>query len=90
MQTEEMRLDGNAVGGALRDLFAADVTGARVTCMGCGKIGPLGTLLQYGHTMGIVLRCPVCDMALLRIVREPGSLHVDMSGLSFMTIPDVR
>jgi hypothetical protein len=88
MQTEEMRLDGNAAGGALRELFAGDVTAARVTCVGCGKVGPLGTLLEYGHGMGVVLRCPACDRAVLRVVRSPGWLHVDVSGLSFMTIPD--
>jgi len=88
MQTEEMRLDGNAAGGALRELFAGEVTAARATCSGCGAVGPVGALLEYGHGMGVVLRCPVCDTALLRIARSRGWLHVDVAGMSFMMIPE--
>ena len=36
MQTEEMRLDGNAAGGVLREIFARDVTAALARCGGCG------------------------------------------------------
>jgi hypothetical protein len=88
MQTEEMRLDGNAAAGALRELFATDVTAAIATCMGCGTVGPVGTLLEYGHAMGVILRCPLCDTAVLRIVRTPGWLRVDASGISRLMIPD--
>ena len=88
MQTEEMRLDGNSAGGALRELFAGEVTAARATCAGCGKVGPMATLLEYGHGMGIVLRCPVCERPVLRIARSNGWLHVDVSGMSYMMIPE--
>jgi hypothetical protein len=37
MQAEEMRLDGNAAAGALRDVFARDITDAMATCAGCGQ-----------------------------------------------------
>jgi hypothetical protein len=36
--------------------------------------------------MGIVLRCPDCDAALLRIVRTPRELRVDGSGISLLVI----
>lgn len=88
MQAEEMRLDGNAAAGILRDLFATDVTAAFATCKGCGRVGPMGTLLEYGHAMGVILRCPSCDSAVLRIVRTPGWLRVDASGISLLRIPD--
>ena len=39
MQTEELRLDGNAAGGVLRELFAQDMTAALGTCAGCGTTG---------------------------------------------------
>jgi Family of unknown function (DUF6510) len=87
MQTEEMRLDGNAAGGALREVFARDVTAALATCAGCGTVGPVGALLEYGHGMGVILRCPACDTAVLRVVRTPGWLRVDASGISFLVIP---
>ena len=88
MQTEQMRLDGNAAGGMLRELFARDVTAALATCTGCGAAGPVGALLEYGHDMGVILRCPSCDTPVLRLVRTPGWLRVDASGVSFLMIPD--
>jgi len=86
MQAEEMRLDGNSAGGALRELFARDVTAARTTCRGCGATAPIADLLLYGGTMGLVLRCSRCEAAVIRLVRTPRALHLDASGLSFMTI----
>ena len=88
MQTEQVRLDGNAAGGMLREVFASDVTAAVVTCKGCGAVGPVGGLLDYGHAMGVILRCPACDAALLRVVRTPGWLRVDASGISLLMIPE--
>jgi hypothetical protein len=88
MQTEEMRLDGNAAGGALRDVYARDVTAALATCAGCGSAAPVGTLLEYGHAMGVVLRCPRCDGPMLRVVRTPGQVRVDASGIALLVIPD--
>lgn len=87
MQTEEMRLDGNAAGGALREVYAQEMTAALATCTGCGARQPVGALLEYGHRMGVVLRCPACEAAVLRIVRTPGWLRVDGSGISFLMIP---
>ena len=87
MQVEEMRLDGNAAGGMLREVFARDVTAALATCAGCGSLGPIGALLEYGQRMGVILRCPACDSAMLRIVRTPGWLSVDASGTSILMIP---
>ena len=86
MQTEGIRLDGNAAAGALREIFATDVTAALVTCIGCGAVRPVGALLEYGHGMGVVLRCPACSAVLLRVVRSPGWLRVDMSGVAVMAI----
>jgi hypothetical protein len=88
MQAEEMRLDGNAAGGTLREVFAREVTAALATCTGCGAVGPVGGLLEYGHGMGVILRCPSCDTAVLRVVRTPGWLRVDATGVSFLMIPD--
>ena len=88
MLIEEMRLDGNAAGGTLREVFAQDVTAALATCAGCGTTQPLGALLEYGQAMGVILRCPGCGAAMLRIVRTPGWLRVDASGISLLIIPE--
>ncbi|HEY7566252.1 MAG TPA: DUF6510 family protein [Gemmatimonadaceae bacterium] len=88
MQIEEMRLDGNAAGGLLREVFVRDVTAAIATCAACGSLGPIAGLLEYGQTMGVILRCPACDSAMLRIVRTPGWLRLDASGISILMIPE--
>ncbi|HEX6051642.1 MAG TPA: DUF6510 family protein [Gemmatimonadaceae bacterium] len=88
MQPEENHLDGNAAGGILRDVFAHEMTTALASCGGCGTVGPLGALLEYGQPMGTVLRCPACDTAVLCIVRTPGFLRLDLSGIRLLTIPE--
>jgi hypothetical protein len=88
MEIEEMRLDGNAAGGVLRQVFVQEMTAALATCAGCGTAGPVGVLLEYGQGMGTVLRCPKCDAPVLRIARVPGRLCVDLSGVGMLTIPD--
>lgn len=87
MQTEEMRLDGNAAAGMLSELFASDVTLAIALCRGCGKRGPVGGMLEYGHAMGIVLRCPACERVMLRFVRTPRAFYLDVSGAEVLSIP---
>jgi hypothetical protein len=87
MQMEELRLDGNAAGGILREVFAQDMTAVLARCAACGATTPLGALLDYGQAMGVILRCPGCDVAMLRIVRTPGWLHLDPSGISLLLIP---
>jgi len=88
MKTEELRLDGNAAAGTLADVFARDTTSASATCAGCGAIAPLGALMQYGHAMGVVLRCVQCDGAVIRIVRTPGRVRIDLSGVTLLVIPE--
>lgn len=82
MQAEEMRLDGNAAAGALRDVFARDVSDAMVTCRGCARQAAMAELLEYGHAMGIVLRCPGCEGVMLRFASSRGWVYVDGSGMS--------
>ncbi len=83
---DEMRLDGNAAGGMLREVFAREMTTAMATCAGCGTVAPLGSLLDYGQSMGVILRCPTCDTAVLRIVHGPGWLRMDASGIAVLAI----
>ena len=87
MQTEQMRLDGNAAGGMLREIFARDMTAALATCIGCERVSAVGALLDYGGEMGVILRCPSCDTVMLRVVRTPGSFRFDASGTAMLWIP---
>jgi len=82
----ETRLDGNAAAGPLSELFARDITTALATCAKCGRETPVGTLFDYGQAMGVVLRCNGCEGAMLRLVRTPGSLRLDPSGVSMLIV----
>jgi hypothetical protein len=83
-----MRLDGNAAAGELGEVFAREMTMALATCTGCGSTHALGALLEYGHAMGVILRCPGCDGAMIRLARSPGWLRMDATGITFLMIPD--
>ncbi|MHB8612869.1 MAG: DUF6510 family protein [Candidatus Dormibacteraceae bacterium] len=80
MDPAEARLDGNAVGGLLREIFTMEMTTAETTCGGCGAVNELGGVIVYMHAPGVVLRCPACQQVLMRIVRARGSYWVDLGG----------
>lgn len=86
MQPEALRLDGNAAAGRLAEVFARDVTAAVATCAGCGARNAVGALLEYGQAMGVILRCPRCECAMLRFTHTPGWLRLDASGISLLAI----
>ena len=73
-------LDGNAVGGFLRELFAFEVTDASVTCAVCGTVAFIAETRVYGEPMGAILRCAHCDAAVMRLVRTPVGLWLDLRG----------
>ncbi len=73
-------LDGNAAAGLLRELFALDMTTAMITCGGCGRALPIGAARAYGGSMGAILRCLDCETAILRLVRTPRGLWLDLQG----------
>jgi hypothetical protein len=81
METAEMMLDGNAIGGLLREIFTMEVTDAETTCGACGAVNQMGRVDVYVHAPGVVVRCPVCQAVLMRIVRGRGRYWLDMSGL---------
>lgn len=76
-----MRLDGNAAGGILTEVFAMDVTAAQCTCNHCGATGEVAATEAYMRGPGLVLRCPYCEAVLLRVVRIRERLLLDMSGI---------
>ena len=82
-----MTLDGNALAGALREIFAVDVTAAVVRCAGCGHSGAVATLTVYPHAPGLVARCPGCEAVILRVVRGPDRVWLDLRGTVSLEIP---
>ena len=77
---EELVLDGNALAGALSQVFVSDVTTARVTCGACGGVRSLATARLY-RAAGEVLRCSGCDAVLLRFVTAPGRIYLELTGM---------
>ena len=64
MEGEALRLDGNAIGGTLGEMFVHDMTAALIACKGCGNVEPVRGGARV-RAPGIVLRCRNCDAALL-------------------------
>ncbi|MGB2876353.1 MAG: DUF6510 family protein [Gaiellaceae bacterium] len=87
METQDSRLDGNAIGGLLLELFGAEMTVAACVCGSCGAEEPMARLDVYVHAPGIVARCCHCESVVLRAVRSPGRTWLDLSGFSSIEIP---
>jgi len=86
MDDADLRLDGNAVGGLLAEVFAWETTTERGTCASCGAVGEVATLVVYAQAPGTVMRCPTCGAVLLRIVRAGERLWLDARGLSCLEL----
>ena len=86
---DALMLDGNAIAGLLREVFAVEMTTALGTCANCGATEPVGAVHLY-HGAGIVLRCPHCDNALLTIVGSGEDTWISMRGVRALRIPRVQ
>ena len=62
-------LDGNAIGGLLRDVFGREMTVATSICVHCGAAGPAAEVEVYLQAPGTVARCRACPspLAALRV-----------------------
>jgi hypothetical protein len=90
MDETQLRLDGNAAAGMLRDLFVQELTAARGACGSCGTVAAMGAqhLYMYPLSPGAVLRCSSCDGVLMVVVRGEGRCRLALQGLRWLEIPD--
>ena len=79
---EDRRLDGNAIGGVLLELFGTEMTDVPGACAHCGAHEQMAVTDVYLNAPGIVVRCRHCEGVLLRIVRSGERTWLDLSGLS--------
>ena len=86
MSQDLCRLDGNAVGGMLAQLFAGDATRIDITCGHCGATSALGASHMYGGRMGAVLRCAKCGDVNLRASVIKGVLRLDARGAGCLSV----
>ena len=82
----ENKLDGNAAGGILQEIFPFEMTLVRATCTGCGATDVIGALTVYMHGMGTVVRCPSCESVLIRVAQTKGRYWLDMRGVRVLQI----
>jgi hypothetical protein len=83
--TSELRLDGNAIGGLLLELFGAELTAAPCVCAGCGAREEMARLDVYVGA-GIVVRCRHCESVMVRIVQGQGQTWLDLSGAASLEL----
>ena len=84
----ENKLDGNAAAGILQAIFPFEMTMTQKTCTGCGATMAMGATAAYMHGMGTVLRCPISDTVLIRIVHVRGHYLLDMRGVRVLEITE--
>jgi hypothetical protein len=75
-------LDGNAIAGALFDVFGVEMTTATGVCAGCGATAQIGELAVYVRAPGTVVRCRACERVLMVLVTIRGVTCVDQRGLA--------
>lgn len=86
MRVEDMKLDGNAIGGLLIEIFGTDLTDSMGICASCGTKGQVAMLDVYVHAPGIVARCRSCEAVMLKIVRSEDRTWLDLTGTRTLEI----
>jgi hypothetical protein len=85
MEIQDLRLDGNAIGGLLLELLAVELTAAGTVCAGCGAHEEVARLDVYCGA-GIVVRCCHCGAVMIRIVQGRGRTWLDLSGAASLQL----
>lgn len=86
-RTDDLRLDGNALGGALLGVLGVEATTAVATCASCGARGEVARLVVYARCPGLVGRCPACGVVLVRVVEGPDRTWVELRGMRTLELP---
>jgi hypothetical protein len=79
-----LMLDGNAVAALFHDIFGDEMTTAPAECANCGNVAELGALLAFTQSPGTVLRCPVCEQVVMRIVQTRHAIYFDARGAAYV------
>lgn len=82
---DELMLDGNAAAGVLSEVFTHEMTTATMICRNCDAAGPVGAM-QLFRGAGMVLRCPQCENAMVKITEGGGRIWFDFGGMRTLEI----
>jgi hypothetical protein len=81
-----LMLDGNAVAGVFHELFGLEMTATPAACAHCGNVSAMGGLLAFTQAPGLVLRCPVCEEVVVRMVMTPTATYLDLRGAAYLRL----
>jgi hypothetical protein len=81
-----MKLDGNALGGVMIELFGREMTTVRSSCRSCGAVEQLASVDVYVKAPGTVARCRHCESVLMKIVQGPDRTWLDLSGVGMIEL----
>ncbi|MEX0158302.1 MULTISPECIES: DUF6510 family protein [unclassified Microbacterium] len=81
------RVDGNAAGGILLEVFGRDMTSARAACAHCDREAELADAIAELDPAGVILLCRGCGRTLLTCLRDGGSATLAIGALSLLRWP---
>ena len=90
MDSDAMRVDGNAVSGILGEVFLQEMTAARIACGGCGKVEAVGAEHVYTQAPGIVMRCCHCDSVLLVVAHNEQTYRIGLGKARWLELAEER
>ncbi|WP_314096898.1 DUF6510 family protein [Microbacterium foliorum] len=76
------RVDGNAAGGLLLELFGRDMTGARAACGRCDREAELADAVAELDRDGMILLCRGCGHTLLTYLCVDDRCTLALGGLT--------
>lgn len=82
--THRERVDGNAAGGRLLEIFGRDMTGARARCAHCTRVAMVADAAAEVDDTGVILLCRGCGHALLTYLRVGGRASLTIGGLTHL------
>lgn len=84
-------VDGNALAGMLRGLFAVDPTIVTLACGHCARSGPLAETIVERDGACAIVRCRACTRTLMVVESAPGEgVRVRIAALAeLQTAPPV-
>jgi hypothetical protein len=90
MDDAELRLDGNAAAGVLREVFVDELSAASGQCAACGAIAEIGAqhLYMQPQSPGAVLRCRSCESVLMVLVHNRGRYRFGLQGLKWLEVQE--
>lgn len=84
------RVDGNAAGGLLLEIFGRDMTGARARCAHCRRAAAVADAVAELDDAGMILLCRGCGRTLLTYLRTGGRSTLTMGALVDLEWDDDR